>query len=64
MSMSTGTRDPLRTLMHYIATVSVFALFVLVHGVNVVQQAPDCDMALVHDDDLLCLDDAVCSSIC
>lgn len=30
---------------------------------TVVQQAPDCDMALIHDDDLLCLDDAVCSSI-
>ena len=28
------------------------------------QQAPDCDMALIHDDDLqLCINDAVCLSI-
>jgi hypothetical protein len=32
--------------------------------VEVMQRAPDCDMALVHDDDLLCIDYAVCSSNC
>ena len=31
---------------------------------TVVQQAPGCDMALIHDDDLqLCIDGAVCLSI-
>lgn len=31
--------------------------------VEFVQQSPDCDLALVHDDDLACLDDAVCLSV-
>ena len=31
---------------------------------NFLQQAPDCDVALVHDDDLKYIDAAVCLFIC
>ena len=38
-------------------------VFVRVYAIvtEAVQQRPDCDMALVHDDDLAYIDSAVCS---
>jgi len=30
----------------------------------IAEQAPGCDMALVHDHDLLCVDSSICSSNC
>ena len=53
--MRSKYRDPLHVLLEYIASVSV-----MFHNVTALisympwtmQQAPHCDMALVHDDDL------------
>ena len=49
--------DPLHVLLDYIAKVSADVPFVFIFVTILiltwtVQRAPDCDMALVHDDDL------------
>ena len=50
-------RDPLHVLLDHIATVSaattMFSLCGHVDSSVDVQRAPGCDMALVHDDDLV-----------
>ena len=55
--MRSKHRDPLHVLLDYMGTVSaVIAMFYLSDHVisNLdVQRAPGCDMALVHDDDLI-----------
>ena len=57
-------QDPLHTLLEYIATVRVDDLRCVFIMRRTLQQAPDCDMALVHDDDILHIGGAVCSSVC
>ena len=55
--MRSKPRDPLHVLLDYMGTVSAaIAMFYLSDHVisNLdVQRAPGCDMALVHDDDLI-----------
>jgi len=57
-------QDPLHVLLQYIAEVSnSMDRRACVHDDNwgsVTQKAPGCDMALVHDNDLACIDGAVC----
>jgi hypothetical protein len=50
-------RDPLHTLLDYIAEVSATDLF-STHSILIsnAQSGPGCDMVLVHDDDLVQLD--------
>jgi hypothetical protein len=57
-------QDPFYTLLKYIAMVSVLEPHLRIRDIQVAQQAPDCDLALIHDNDLqLCIDGAVCSCI-
>ena len=52
--MRSKRQDPLHVLLEYIATVSaagICYIFTLILTWTV-QRAPDCDMVLVHDDDL------------
>ena len=54
--MRSKCRDPLHVLLEYIATVSVaddFHYATTLILMRSVQRAPNCDMALVHDDDLV-----------
>jgi hypothetical protein len=60
-------RDPLHTLLDYIATVRIFGTHtVFIMGASpilthLVQNALECDMALVHDGDLELINVSVCS---
>ena len=55
--MRSKRRDPLHVLLDYIGTVSAAGAMVSSHGhvdSNVdIQHTPGCDMAIVHDDDLV-----------
>jgi hypothetical protein len=46
-------------LLEFITTVRSLHAHRVCILTEVVQQAPDCDMALVHDDDLVCIKDGV-----
>ena len=53
--MRSKRQDPLHVLLEYIATVSTDTCYIFTLILTwTVQRAPsDCDMALVHDDDLV-----------
>jgi hypothetical protein len=55
-------QDPLHILLRYIAEVSSwFACFACTYLIvtRALQKEPNCDMAVVHDDDLGCIDGMV-----
>jgi hypothetical protein len=59
-------QDPLHILLKYIAEVSSwFACFACTYLIvtRALQKEPNCDMAVVHDDDLGCIDGMVCFDI-
>ena len=55
-------QDPLHVLLQYIEEVSILVILYCAYPIttDVKQRAPDCDMALVHDDDLARIAGAVC----
>jgi len=58
-------QDPLHILLDYIAEVSVCRPCVPIIVRNwVLQKAPDCELALVHDDDLKDIVDGVSLCLC